>query len=143
MDRFFNALFQLHPVHSMVVHFPIALTAAALLFLVLALWRRSHWLEHAAFFNLALAAPSTVVAGLTGIYDNATRFAGAAPNAYLKIFLAVSLLVLASVATLGRWRRPQILWQPATRVLYLAAFASSFLLAGALGFLGGVIVYGY
>lgn len=143
MDRFFTALLELHPLHSMTVHFPIALTAVALLFLLLALWRRSQPLEQAAFFNLSLAAVSTLVAGLTGLRDNILRFDGAAPNANIKIFLGISLFVLTSITAWSRWRRPEIAWTPTTMLLYLAAFAGSFGLAAALGFLGGVILYGY
>ena len=106
MDRFFTALFELHPLHSMTVHFPIALTAVALLFLVLALWRRSEVLEQAAFFNISLAAVSTPVAGLTGLRDNMVRFEGAAPNANVKIYLGISLLILTTIIALSRRRRP-------------------------------------
>lgn len=142
-DRFFTALFELHPLHSMTVHFPIALTAAALLFILLALWRRSEALEQVAFFNLSLAAVSTVVAGITGIRDNLVRYDGAADNANVKIFLAISLLVLTTITAVSRWRKQEILWTPTTMVLYLAGFVGSFLLAAALGFLGGVILYGF
>ena len=143
MDRFFTALFELHPIHSMTVHFPIALTAVALLFLVLALWRRSEALERAAFYNISLAAVSTLVTGITGIRDNLVRFDGAATNANVKLFLGVSLFLLTTVTALSRRRRPEILWTPATTVLYIGAYAASFVLAATLGFLGGVILYGY
>jgi uncharacterized membrane protein len=100
-------------------------------------------LEQVAFYNIALAAVSTLVAGLTGLRDNIVRFGGAAPNVNVKVFLGISLLILTSATALIRLRRPDILWRPTTTVLYLAAFAFSFLLAVALGFLGGVILYGF
>lgn len=140
--RVFNAVVNIHPWHSMTVHFPIGLTGAALIFILLALGRRSESLEHAAFFAITLAAISTVVAGLTGIRDNLVRFEGGAPLASVKVFLAVTLLVLTTVTALSRWRQKEILWNPATTVLYLAAFIGSFGLSVALGFLGGVILYG-
>lgn len=143
MDRFFTALFDLHPLHSMTVHFPIALTAVALFLLLLALWRLSENLERAAFYNISLAAVSTLVAGLTGMRDNLIRYDGAAPNANIKLFLGISLLILASVTALSRRRRQEILWTPGTSILYVTAFAGSFALAATLGFLGGVILYGY
>jgi uncharacterized membrane protein len=127
----------------MTVHFPIALTAVALLFIVLALWRRSEALEQAAFFNIALAAVSTIVAGLTGLRDNMVRFDGAAQNANIKVFLAVTLFILTTVTAVSRWRKKEILWNGTTMVLYLAAFVVSFALAATLGFLGGVILYGF
>ena len=143
LERFMEALFNLHPPHTMAVHFPIALTGAALLFILLALWRRSEMLERAAFLNISLAAVGTLAAALTGMWDNITRYDGGAPNAPLKLFLGVSLLVLSTVMAVIRWRRPEIAWRPATRLLYLVGFVGSFLLAAVLGFLGAVIVYGF
>lgn len=137
-----NAIVNLHPWHVPMVHFPIGLTGGALLFIVLARWRRNESLEHAAFYAIGLAAAATVLAGLTGLRDNAVRFEGGAPLVPVKIFLAVTLLVLTSVTAFSRWRRPGLLWTPATTLLTLGAFAASFLLAITLGFLGGVILYG-
>ena len=126
----------------MTVHFPIALTGTALLFLVLALWRRNEALERAAFYLIAFSAIRTIVAGVTGYRDNIVRFEGEAPLVSSKIFLAVTLFVLTVGITLSRWRDREILWRPSTMVIYVAAFAGSFLLAATLGFLGGVILYG-
>jgi uncharacterized membrane protein len=142
LARVLNAVLNIHPWHSMVVHFPIGLTGAALLFVVLALWRKNESLEHAAFFTISLAAVSTVVAGLAGMRDNIVRFEGGAPLVSVKIFLAVTLLILTTVTAVTRWRQKQVLWKPATVVLYVLAFVGSFGLAATLGFLGGVILYG-
>lgn len=141
--RLIDTLVNVHPIHSMTVHFPIALTGAALLFLVLALWRRDEGLERAAFFNISLSVISIVVAGVTGYRDNIVRFDGDAPLVNVKIFLAVTLLVLTTVIAVSRRRNPEIVWKPSTMVLYLFGFAASFALAIALGFLGGVILYGF
>ena len=143
ITRLINALIEVHPLHSMTVHFPIALTGTALLFLVLALWRRSEVLERAAFYLIVLTAISTVVAGLTGYRDYVVRFEGEAPLVNVKIFLAVTLLVLTTASAVGRWRHSEFLWKPSTMVLYLSSFAASFALAAVLGFLGGVILYGF
>ena len=143
ITRIINALVEVHPLHSMTVHFPIALTGTALLFLALALWRRNETLERAAFYLIALSAISTIVAGVTGYRDNIVRFEGEAPLVSAKIFLAISLFVLTVVISISRWRDREILWRPSTMVLYLAGFAGSFLLAATLGFLGGVILYGF
>jgi uncharacterized membrane protein len=143
ITRFVNAIVEVHPLHVMTVHFPIALTGTAFLFLVLALWRRNEVLEKAAFYLIALSGISTIVAGLTGFRDNIVRFEGDAPLVNAKIFLAVTLLVLTLGITLSRRRDREILWRPSTMVIYLLAFAGSFLLATTLGFLGGVILYGF
>ncbi len=142
VNQILNAIINIHPWHSMFVHFPIGLTGAALLFIVLARWRRNDSLEHAAFFAIALAVPATIVAGLTGVRDDLVRFDGAAPFAPVKIFLGITLLLLTTALAVTRWRKREVLWNPTTTVLYLAGFAGSFLLAITLGFIGGVILYG-
>ena len=142
INQIINAIVNIHPWHSTVVHFPIGLTGAAFLFIVLARWRRNESLEHAAFFVIALAAVSTIVAGVTGMRDNLVRFDGTAPFVPVKIFLGITLFVLTTVMAVTRWRKHDVLWTPTTTVLYLAGFAGSFLLAITLGFIGGVILYG-
>lgn len=143
ISRLFDTVFNTHPWHVPTVHFPIALTGAALLFLILALWQRNELLERAAFFNMTLAAISTIVAGLTGYRDYMVRLEGDAPFANVKIFLAITLFILTTVIAVSRWRQPELLWQPSTMVIYISAFAGSFILSSVLGFLGGVILYGF
>lgn len=142
-NRLFTAILETHPLHTPTTHFPIALTGVAFLFLLLALWRRSEFLERAAFFNMTLAALSTILAAGTGMRDNLVRYEGEAPFASVKIFLAVSLLLLTLALTISRWRKQEILWTPGTMVLYVAGFGGSFAIAAVLGFLGGVILYGF
>jgi len=143
INQLLTTLFETHPWHVPTVHFPIALTGVALLFLGVALWRRNEMLERAAFYNMTLAAISTVVAGLTGYRDYVVRFEGDAPYATIKIFLAITLVVLTAGIVVSRWRQPELLWKPTTMILYLLAFAASFVVASVLGFLGGVILYGF
>jgi uncharacterized membrane protein len=143
ITRLITALIDVHPLHSMTVHFPIALTGVATLFLILALWQRSEALERAAFFNMTLASVATIVAAITGVRDNLVRFEGDAPLASVKVFLGISLFVLTAIIAFSRWRQAELLWKPSTMVLYLLGFAGSFALAATLGFLGGVILYGF
>ena len=70
LKELIHALTQIHPLHPMFVHFPIALTGAAFLFILLAHWMNNPTLEQAASANITLAAISTVVAGITGYMDN-------------------------------------------------------------------------
>ncbi len=142
IGQILDAIINVHPWHTTVVHFPIGLTGGAFLFILLARWRRNESLEHAAFYMIALAAVSTVVAGVTGIRDDLVRFNGAAPLATVKIVLGTTLLLLTTVTAVTRCRKRELLWTPSTTVMYLAAFAGSFGLAITLGFIGGVILYG-
>jgi uncharacterized membrane protein len=142
INRILYNLLEVHPLHTMVVHFPIALTGAALFFVLVALFQRSEMLEQAAFANIALAAVSTIVAGITGMRDNIDIYDGVAPNAGAKIALAITLLFITTLLAIIRWRKPDVFYSSG-RVLYVAGFFVSFAIAAALGFLGGVILYGF
>ena len=141
-NRLFIALTELHPTHPMFVHFPIALTGAAFLFILLAYWKNNAPLEHAAFANIVLAAISTVVAGITGYLDNINNYVGKAPNATAKIILATILFLLTTGISIVRYRNPEM-FQKSNRVLYIASYGFSFAIALVLAFLGGVILYGF
>jgi len=142
LNRLYVALTELHPTHPMIVHFPIALTGAAFLFILLAYWRKNASLEQAAFANISLAAVSTVVAGITGYIDNIKNYVGEAPNAGIKIILASVLLLLTTGISITRYRIPDLL-QTGSRILYIGSYGLSFAIALVLAFLGGVILYGF
>lgn len=142
INRIINAITELHPTHPMFVHFPIALTGAAFLFILLAYWRNNSSLEQTAFANIVLAAISTVVAGITGYLDNLKNYVGEAPNANTKIILAIALFLLTTGLSIARFRNPQM-FQNANPLLYMASYGLSFAIALVLAFLGGVILYGF
>lgn len=142
INRVIHALTQVHPLHPMVVHFPIALSGAAFLFILLAYLRKSAILEQVAFANIALASISTVAAGVTGYMDNLKNYDGAAPNASTKIILAIVLLILTASISVVRYRNPD-LFQKSNPFLYAASYGVSFAIAIVLAFLGGVILYGF
>lgn len=142
INRIIHAITELHPTHPMFVHFPIALTGAAFLFILLAYWRNSAALEQTAFANITLAAVSTVIAGVTGYLDNLKNYVGEAPNASTKIVLAIILFSLTTGISVTRFRNPS-LFQSNTRFLYMASYGLSFAIALVLAFLGGVILYGF
>ncbi|HEY2981735.1 MAG TPA: DUF2231 domain-containing protein [Anaerolineales bacterium] len=141
--RIIHAITQLHPLHPMLVHFPIGLTGGGAFFMLLALLRKEKVLEQVAFANIALASVATLAAGAAGIYDNQLNYQGRAPNATAKIVLASVLLVITTLTALLRWRKPDLFENPSTRLLYASAYFVSFALALVLAFLGGVILYGF
>ncbi len=141
-NQLIRALTELHPTHPMFVHFPIALTGAAFFFLLLAYWRKSPALEQTAFANMVLASISTIAAGFTGWMDNMKNYEGAAPNASVKIILAMILLLLTAAISIVRFRNPEM-FQKANKVLYITSYGLSFLIAFVLAFLGGIILYGF
>lgn len=141
INRVITALTEIHPLHPMIVHFPIGLTGAASFFILLALWKNKVFFEQAAFANITLATFATLAAGITGMYDNQVNYLGDAPNDGLKIILAVALLILTTTTAVARWRNPDLFNK--SRFLYVAAYFASFGLALVLAFLGGVILYGF
>jgi uncharacterized membrane protein len=56
-----------HAQHVVLIHFPIALFIAAVAFDFIAQWKKSRTLAAAAYFNLLLAAVSTVPVVATGL----------------------------------------------------------------------------
>jgi uncharacterized membrane protein len=141
INRLVHALTELHPLHPMLVHFPIALSGAAAFFILLAIWRKNAVLEQVAFANLTLTFFGALAAGLTGLRDNYLNYDGAAPNAMFKIMLASLMLLITGITTVLRWRDPGI--YESRRLLYVSAYLISFALALVLAFLGGVILYGF
>jgi uncharacterized membrane protein len=141
--RVIHAITELHPLHPVLVHFPIGLTGGGAFFMLLALFKRSRMLEQAAFANIALASLATLVAGVTGYLDNLSNYDGAAPNSLTKISLASILLVITALTAYMRWRNPDLFENRRSRPFYAAAYFASFGLALVLGFLGGVILYGF
>ena len=142
INRIIHALTQVHPLHPMFVHFPIALSGAAFFFILLAYLRKSAMLEQVAFANIILASAGTIVAGATGYMDNLNNYDGAAPNASVKIVLAILLFVLTATISIVRYRNPD-LFQKSNPFLYTASYGLCFGIALVLAFLGGVILYGF
>ena len=138
-----HTITQVHPPHPMFVHFPIGLTAGALFFILLALWKRSDLLERVAFANLSLSTLSVIVAAGFGIRDNLVNFGGTAPNYFIKIILAIILFVVSTVTVLVRWKNPELFHAKRGKGIYVASYFACFGIALVLGFLGGVIIYGF
>jgi uncharacterized membrane protein len=141
--RIYHDLTHVHPPHPMVVHFPIALTGAALFFILLALWRRSHICEQIAFADLALATVCAIPAAAFGIRDNIILFGGKAPNHDAKIILAIIFFLISTVTIGVRWKRKIMFQDKASQLFYAAACFICFALVAVLAFLGGVITYGF
>jgi uncharacterized membrane protein len=141
-ERLIYALTVSHPVHPMFVHFPIALSSAAMLFILIALIRKDHSYEKIAYANLVLTVIGTLAAGITGLYDNNVNYSGDAPNANLKIILAIVMLFLSTITVLFRVRNPNVLFSK-SKAFYFGGYLITFVLAIVLAFLGGVILYGF
>ena len=143
IQKIIHALTQVHPPHLMVVHFPVGLTGGALFFLILAIIYKKEIFEKIAFANISLAALSTIVAAGVGIRDNIHFYNGLAANHVTKIILASTLFLITTLTAYARWKNPDLFHKTTAKVFYRLAYFVSFGIAIVLGFLGGVIVYGF
>ena len=66
IGKLLETIFVTHPLHGMLVHFPIALSFAGFIFLLLALRERSTALERAAFYCMVMTAVFSVLASFSG-----------------------------------------------------------------------------
>jgi len=87
-----------HAQHVVLIHFPIALFAAAVAFDYLGQWTKSRTLTAAAYFNLLLAAVSTVPVVATGL----AAWQWALEGQKLKGILLLHL-VLGSISSVLIW----------------------------------------
>lgn len=127
----------------MLVHFPVAFSVGALLFAAIALKEGSEAFERAAWYCLVLTAATSVLAAFSGYRDVLVRFEGEAPLVPEKAFLGVTLVLLTGVLAFARARRDDLLWNPRTMILYVSGMVGAVALTTTLGFLGGVILYGW
>ena len=114
----------------------------SLAFILIALVRKDRSYEKIAYANLVLTVFGTIAAGITGAYDNNLNYLGDAPNASLKMILAILMLVISALTVFFRMRNPDLLFSKG-KALYFGGYLVSFALALVLGFLGGVILYGF
>jgi uncharacterized membrane protein len=139
-----NALMARHAQHVVLVHFPIALYMVGVAFDVAALWSKRHQLAEAAYYNLTVAAASTIPVVATGILAWQFALDGQALKGILRlhvIFALLSSLTIWAVWTLHFLaRRKEALPLPVNYRLVLELVGVALIsLTGHLGgFLSGV-----
>ncbi len=87
-----------HAQHVVLIHFPIALFITAVAFDVVAQWTKRRSLAHAAYYNLLMAAISTVPVVATGLLAWQFQLEGQKLKGIL-----LQHLVLACVSTVMIW----------------------------------------
>ena len=140
-----TALLAKHAQHVVLIHFPIALYFVGVLFDVLSLGKKKSALSSAAYYNLALAALSTVPVVATGLL--AWRFALEGQALKGILLLHLSLALASSVLIVVTWwihrqsRRSPREFLPLARLPVEILTAALLALTGHLGgFLSGVNV---
>jgi uncharacterized membrane protein len=129
-----TALLAKHAQHVVLIHFPIALFITAVVFDLTAQWTKRPSLAHAAYYNLLVAAISTVPVLATGLLAWQFQLEGQKLKGILLLHL-----VLACVSTLMIW----LVWWVHFRARRLSVYLPSYRLAVELLAVGLVALTGH
>jgi uncharacterized membrane protein len=129
-----TALLAKHAQHVVLIHFPIALFITAVVFDIIAQWTKRRSLAHAAYYNLLVAAISTVPVLATGLLAWQFQLEGQKLKGVLLLHL-----VLAGVSTVMIW----LVWWVHFRARRRSAYLPNYRLAVELLAVGIVALTGH
>ena len=133
-----------HPLHPILVHFPIALLPTAILFEALgALWGRDFF-RPVATWLLGLGLLGGIVATLAGLWNEEAVVAAGVPETAIDRHESLAFLTLAvfTVLLAMRWLRGRR-WIPEHPAVFFSIALVGLGLLGATGYFGGDLVYRY
>lgn len=134
----------MHPIHPMVVHFPIALLITSVVFDLLSTRWRHKSFQDAGFYTLIAGLLGAAVAVLTGAMAEELAEDKGIPESVLEIHEALGyatllfFIGLLALRLLMRWKL--ISERPA---LYLAMGVAGIAILSAAGYFGGSLVYDF
>jgi uncharacterized membrane protein len=133
------ALLAGHAQHPVIIHFPIALFIASVVFEVLAAWRKQPVLATVAYYNLLGAALTIPFAIATGLGAWRWQLEGAAIKGNLRLHMicaAISALLILFLS----WRRSRLRAKASPpRIAYFAVVALALIAITLTGHLGGIL----
>lgn len=134
----------MHPIHPMLVHFPIALLSASVLFDLLGAKWRSQDFQIASLYSLILGMAGAVLSLASGaMAEEAVEHSGI-PVRALEIHEALAFGSTAMFAALLGLRIGQWLgWMRARRPITVGFGAAAAILLFVASYYGGDLVYGY
>jgi uncharacterized membrane protein len=149
MNRFFAAspnpfdvkaaLLAGHAQHPVMVHFPIALFIASVVFDILAIWRKQPILATVGYFNLVGAAITVPFAIATGLGAWRWQLEGATLKGNLRLHLICALTSAAFILSLC-WKRSRLRAKgQSPRVSYFVSLALGVVMIAVTGHLGGIL----
>ncbi len=106
-----------HAQHVVLIHFPIALFITAVAFDLIAQWTKRRSLAHAAYYNLLMAAISTVPALATGLLAWQFQLEGEKLKGILLLHV-----VLACVSTVMIWAVWWVHFRARRRTVFLPGY---------------------
>ncbi|HTN44683.1 MAG TPA: DUF2231 domain-containing protein [Nitrospiria bacterium] len=133
-----------HPVHPIVVHFPIALLFTAVYFEIFGFWVRREAYRQFGLWLLILGLISGIIASAVGFWGEEAVVAAGVPEKAVDRheFLAITTLVVFALLLLFRWR-VRDRWSLRNRTVYMTLAVLGVLLLGSTGYFGGDLVYRY
>lgn len=133
-----------HPLHPVVVHFPIALLSTAVLFELLGFLLRRDDFRRFGFWLLVLGLVGGVAAAGFGWWgEGAVKAAGVPGDAIDRheSFAVATLIAFGLLLIFRRWARDR--WSARDKAIYLAMAIAGLLLLATTGYFGGDLVYRY
>jgi uncharacterized membrane protein len=133
------ALLAGHAQHPVIIHFPIALFIASVVFEIMAAWRKQPVLATVAYYNLLGAALTVPLAIATGLGAWRWQLEGARLKGNLELHLicAITSAALILVLCWMRWRLRAKGDSP--RTFYFAVMALGLMMITLTGHLGGIV----
>jgi uncharacterized membrane protein len=133
------ALLARHAQHPVIIHFPIALFIASVLFELLALWRKNPVFASVAYYNLVGAAMSLPFAIATGLGAWRWQLEGAAFKGNLRLHL-IFALTSASLIFILCWIRSRLRARGISPgAAYVAVTLLALMVITLTGHLGGIL----
>jgi uncharacterized membrane protein len=133
------ALLAGHAQHPVIVHFPIALFIASVVFDILAIWRKLPTLAMVGYFNLVGAAITVPLAIATGLGAWQWQLEGAMLKGNLRLHLICALTCAALVIGLCLKRARAQVKGESPRAVYFAVVALALVMITLTGHLGGIL----
>ena len=134
----------MHPIHPIVVHFPIALLCASVVFDALALRWPTGGLRETSLYTLLAGVMAAGVAVVTGGMEEDLAKRAGAPESVLELHESLGQATLVIfVVLLGLRLAMQLGWLKEIRALSLGLGAIGIVILSLAGYWGGDLVYTY
>ncbi len=128
-----------HAQHPVIIHFPIALFIASVVFELLALWRKQPVLAAVAYYNLLGAAITLPLAIATGIGAWRWQLEGAVLKGNLRLHLLCGLTSALLIFLLS-WMRSRLRARGTSpRIAYFTVTVLALMVITLTGHLGGIL----
>lgn len=133
-----------HPIHPMLVHFPIALLFTSVLFDLVSFYTGREDFKKGGFWLLILGWIAGLAATLSGTWSEEIVEKAGVPKAAIELhesFALTTLGLFAGLMLVRFWIRNR--WSPRDRLLYTGVALIGLALLATTGFWGGDLVYRY